>query len=433
MLDYKTIGACRVCGSTELTDLFGLGAQFVSNFVEQNAIESGPRVPIDIALCRQCSLVQAKHTAPNDFMFSRHYWFRSGVTQTLRDALKDVAEAAQRAVALRPGDVVLDIGANDGTGLRCFDAPGIVRVACEPAANLAEECRVGIDCLIRDFWNYAAYRTALYLDPRTKRWELLPKAKVITACGMFYDLEDPNAFVADVARALAPDGLFVAQIMCLKQMAEKFDVGNLAHEHLSYFSARSLRHLFQAHGLSVVDVEENEVNGGSYRLYVRHRQWAWDHDAEVEAGQIRFVAAEESECHAWPGALPLHDPEFYAAWFDRVCANRDACVRYLRARRAEGKRIWILGASTKGNVIAQWYGFDADMIEAAAERSPEKVGLHMVGTGIPIRSEEDFRRSGADVAVILPYSFAAEIMERERAFRERGGLFVLPLPQFKVV
>lgn len=423
-MTYTTRKTCRVCGGSDLTPLFSLGTQAVSDFVPAEKVSHGTKCLIEIELCRGCSLVQAKHTAEQEFLYRRFYWFKSGTTQTLRDALTEAAQTAQRLANLQPGDVVLDIGSNDSTQLRAYTTPGIIRVGCEPANNLAEEARAGIDCLIRDFWSYAAYRTALYFDRQAARWELLPKAKIITAFGMLYDAEFPGAFIGDVAKALAPDGLFVAQLMCLKQTIDRGDVGNFAHEHLLYFSLQSFEWLLERHGLILLDIEENNVNGGSYRFYVGHKE----NKFRFPDGLKRIVEARVVEQR-----MGLASPDTYAAFHRRLCENRDRCVTFLREEKALGKRIWILGASTKGNVIAQFYGMDPSLIEAAAERSPEKVGLYMIGTGIPIRSEEAFRAAQPDIAVILPYAFAGEIMEREREFAERGGRFVVPLPEFKVV
>ena len=152
----KPITACRVCSSADLVPLFSLGEQFVSDFVEKDH-RGGVKVPIELVLCNDCTLVQQRYTAPQDFMYTRHYWYRSGTTATMRDALRDVAAAAERVANLQPGDVVLDIGSNDGTLLRSYQVPGIVRVGVEPASNLATaENYEGLE-LINDFWSIEAY------------------------------------------------------------------------------------------------------------------------------------------------------------------------------------------------------------------------------------------------------------------------------------
>jgi SAM-dependent methyltransferase len=448
MSRYTSITGCRACGSKELTPLFSLGDQYVSNFV--TAADMGqiklaatvakagvataatekinalfPKVPIDIELCRDCTLVQAKHSASLDKLYRERYWYRSGVTATMRDALKNVVEAAVANVDdLVYGDVVLDIGSNDGTLLRYYDevridefGTKVAKVGVEPAKNLAVEGARGVDIFISDFWSAEAYFKGSGAMRGPTR-----KAKIITACGMFYDMEDPNAFIADVAKVLAPGGVFVAQLMCLRNMLNVGDVGNLAHEHLEFYSLRSLMLLFEKYGLEIFDLETNSVNGESYRLYIGHKN---DHVPTFGA-LARFQDAWNAEKH-------LSDPATFERFYRGMDLNRLRCREFLLRAKSHGKRTWILGASTKGSVICQWYGLDASLIEAAADRSPEKHGLYTVGTGIPIKSEEAFRAAKPDFALILPYTFRQEIMERERAHRDHGGKFIVPIPVFEVL
>ena len=439
---YTTRTTCRVCGSADLTPLFSLGEQFVSDFVDADKIHSGHRCPIELELCRNCTLVQAKHTAPQDFLYTRHYWYRSGVTETMRNALSDVAEAASEVVNLKPGDVVLDIGSNDGTLLRAYErcAPGVVRVGVEPAVNLATEENYeqkGLHCL-RGFWSAGDYLGCEQV--RLNKWRPANNPKAVTAVGMFYDLEDPNQFIADVAKVLHPEGVFIAQLMCLKQTVENGDVGNFAHEHLEFYSLKSLGHLFGKHGLEIFRTEENDVNGGSYRIYAKHAGFRAEAvrcpDPEDAANNQKMLAAEQR--------MGLDDPATYAAFFDRLCANRDKVVRFIRRQVELSGRLWVYGASTKGNVILQWYGLTAwnayldtlpnrlsapyPLIQAAADRSPEKYGKHTIGTGIQIRSEEEFRKADPDYALVLPYTFLPEMIERERDWLRGGGEFIVPLP-----
>ncbi|MEK0326938.1 MAG: methyltransferase domain-containing protein, partial [Nitrosopumilus sp.] len=154
-----------------------------------------------------CGLVQLRDSAPQELLYSGRYWYRSGVTKTMRDALRDITQSIESKIDLGVGDVVLDIGSNDGTLLRSYEAKGIITVGIEPATNLQEEGEKGINRLMHEFWDAESYMT-----------QMGTRAKVITAIGMFYDLEDPNKFIADVATVLRDDGIFVAQLMCLKNM-----------------------------------------------------------------------------------------------------------------------------------------------------------------------------------------------------------------------
>lgn len=396
---------CRLCGSGGLREVFSLGEQYISDFVSYDKISTGLKAPLELVLCERCSLLQLRHTAPQEILYARHYWYRSGVTATMRRALRDITEQVEAMVPLRRGDVVLDIGANDGTLLASYSVPGLRRVGCEPANNLVDLLREHAEYVMHDFWDYERYRELV------RQWGLAEggKAKVITAIGMFYDLEDPNQFIRDARRALAAEGIFVAQLMCLAPMLEKNDVGNICHEHLEYYSLESLEYLFKANGLEIFKVEENDVNGGSYRIYARHDRGTG-------------ISLEEKFTF-----------EDFKAFARRVQDNRDRCVEFIQQEVGRGKTVYVYGASTKGNVILQYYGLDHRLIKAAAEKSPEKWGKYTVGTGIPIVSEAEARRARPDYFLVLPWAFFEEFYEREREWRAGGGQFIVPLPEFRVV
>lgn len=397
-METTTRSTCRLCGAAELRDVFSVGNQYINDFVPKDKIGQGLRAPLDLVTCGKCSLLQLRHTAPQELLYARHYWYRSGVTDTMRRALRNITAQIEPMVNLQAGDVVLDIGANDGTLLASYEVPGIVRVGCEPANNLVEQLREKADHVIHDFWTYENYQALG-----------LPKAKVVTAIGMFYDLEEPNQFIRDAQRALADDGVFVAQLMCLTPMLEKNDLGNICHEHLEYYSLESLRYLFETNGLEMFKIEENDVNGGSYRIFARH----------FKGTGISFAEKVTNE--------DLN------AFGERLRRNRDACVNFIKQEVAKGKTVYVYGASTKGNVILQYYGLDASLITAAAERSPEKWGKYTIGSWIPIVSEAEARQAQPDYFLVLPWAFFDEFYEREKEWRDKGGKFIVPLPEFRVV
>ena len=410
MSDYKTIDQCRACSDHNLTPLFSLGSQYVSDFVGVGHIRTGNLCPIDVVLCNGCALVQLKHTAPQDFLYTRHYWYRSGVTRTMCLALADIAASAQGLVRLGTGDVVLDIGSNDGTLLRSYTEP-VVRVGVEPADNLAQEGAAGIDQLIHAFWDFNVY------------YDQIGKlAKVVTAIGMFYDLDDPNQFIADIASALHKDGLFIAQLMTLRNTINKNDVGNFCHEHLEFYSYKSLSYLFEKHGLEIIDVQTNDVNGQSDRYYVRHRGGSLQPEYGA-AERIANIKARE---------VLLDNPKLYTTFFQGLEYNKKRVHDFVEYVNRMDKMVWVYGASTKGNVILQYYGLDSTIIQGAAERSPSTCGKFTVGTGIPIY-DEDTAREHADYFLILPYAFTHEFLEREKKWRDAGGKFIVPLPEMVIL
>ena len=391
------IDRCRVCGSRALEPVFTLGDLYVSDFPTARTA-SGISGPLEMVLCSECTLLQLKHTAPQEILYARHYWYSSGVTDTMRRALRDITDSIERLLPLADHDLVLDIGANDGTLLATYTNPTLRRVGCEPANNLVGLLREVTPHVIHGFWERAAFE------------RLFPgeRARVITAIGMFYDMDDPNTFIADAAAVLAGDGVFVAQLMCLRPMLEKNDLGNICHEHLEYYSLESLRRLFEQNGLEIFGLEENDVNGGSYRLFARH-----------------FTT----------GSMPLADRftrQDYLDFFARIERSKRACVDFIKGEVARGKRVYVYGASTKGNTILQYYGLTDEWIRGAAERSPEKWGRYTVGTLIPIVSEDE-ARANADYFLILPWAFLNEFLTREADWRAAGGQFIVPLPEFRVL
>lgn len=399
---YTTRSTCRACGSRSLQELFSLGAQHVSDFVKTQPPDDA-KVPIDVVMCSDCTLVQQLHTAPSDFMYTRHYWYRSGTTDWMRKHLGDLASVSIQYLA--DGDSILDIGSNDGTFLRQlgYMRPDTVRVGVEPALNLVEDGRRGLSMLVSDFWSVGALGS--FADT---------KFKVVTALGMFYDLEDPNQFIRDVAHVLHKDGVFIAQLMCAYNMYQMMDVGNLCHEHLEFYTLRSLDRLFASHGLEIFDVETNDCNGQSYRLFVRHAG-----GDGPESLNVQLARGVEQE---------ITQPRMWKDWFRRLCEQRDRCVDYVSRHHL----VWVYGASTKGNTILQWYGFDRSLIDGAVDKSVEKHGRKTVGTDIPIHDEE-FGRRRAQRFLILPYAFISEFLLREREWLARGGKFIVPLPTFKEI
>jgi NDP-4-keto-2,6-dideoxyhexose 3-C-methyltransferase len=411
---------CRVCEGT-LEPILSLGEQYVSNFVNPGDKE-GIKAPLELMLCNRCNLLQLKHTVPGEHLY-QNYWYRSGTNQTMRNALADIANGAELLLHLKAGDAVLDIGCNDGTLLHSYKTGGIYKIGFDPAQNLAQFSRKFADKIISNFFSAETYAE----DSDVKKHH----PKIITSIAMFYDLENPNKFVSDIKTVMHPDGLWIVQMSYLPLMLKQNEFGNICHEHLEYYSLHSLEYLLKLHDFEVVDAELNDVNGGSLRVYIRNNNADKSIFGDLTCRELamnRIAALREAEKN-----LKLDDVKTYrefAVWIERI---KQDVVNFIKAEVGKGKKVYIYGASTKGNTVLQYFGLDRTLITAAAERNPDKWGKVTVGTQIPIISEEDARAAKPDYFLVLPWHFIEEFKQREKEFLLQGGRFILPAPNFTLI
>ena len=415
----KTRNTCRVCGGS-VEPILSLGDQYVSNFPAPEQPD-GPKAPLELVLCGDCQLLQLKHTVPGDVMYE-NYWYRSGTNQTMRNALADIAQKAEALAHLNRGDCVLDIGCNDGTLLASYRTDGIYKIGFDPAENLAVLSRKAAQKVLVGFFD--ADRFLADVELRTRR------PKIITSIAMFYDLEDPNRFVADIKRILDPSGLWIIQMSYLPLMLKQNDFGNICHEHLEYYSLHSLEYLLKRHDFVIADVELNDVNGGSFRIYVRNRTAA---DSSFGSDLYRKQAADRvRELREQESRMRLDTADPYREFAARVEQIKNDVSGFVKERVEQKKKIYVYGASTKGNTMLQYFGLDKSLITAAAERNPDKWGKVTVGTRIPIVSEAEAREASPDYFLVLPWHFVEEFKAREKDYLSHGK-FIVPLPEFALI
>lgn len=392
---------CRSCNSEKIIEVLNLGEQYLSDFVDKD--QKVDKYPLNLVMCKECTLVQLNDTTPPQSLYTERYGYKSGINDTMRDHLAAIVLAATLRIKLEPQDVVIDIGANDGSLIKYYP-PEVWKVVYEPIKKYAEECTKYAHIVFNDFFN-----PQLFLNISGGK-----KAKVITAISMFYDLDDPNEFVSGVAQILDPQGLFIIQQNYLSGMLEQNAFDNIVHEHLEYYSLTSLEKLLNRHGLEVVEVEENNLNGGSFRTFVKHMD------------TVKKMRYKERQ-------LKLDKQGSYFLFSLRVRQNKKKLMEFLNKEKLKGKKIYLYGASTRGNTLIQYCGITKDLIPYAVERNPEKWGKYYGGSGIEIISEEQARKDKPNYFLVLPWFFKDEIVKREEEFRKQGGKLIFPLPQFEVI
>lgn len=402
------IRECRSCKSKKLTTVLSLGKSYLSDFVTTN--KKPASYPLVLVLCNDCNLLQLKHTAPSFLLYTEHYGYKSGINQTMKTELKEIAQKnIEKLNSSKKKLLVMDIGANDGSLLSTY-SKSLERVGVEPIKKLAKECKAHAHIVINDFFNYEAYKKAL-----GER-----KADIISAISCFYDMEDPNQFVADVKKVLDENGIFVVQQNYLVKMLTQNAFDNIVHEHLEYYSLLVLQNLLKRHGLEVFDLELRELNGGSFRTYIGF------------AGK-RPISNSVYEQQELEKLIGLHRKKIYTDFAKRIRKTKKEVYSFIKSKVTEGKKVYLYGASTRGNTLLQYFDLDNKLIEKAVERNPEKWGKKIASVNIPIISEEQARKEKPDYMLVLPWFFKEEFLEREQAFLQSGGHFIFPLPQLEII
>ena len=398
MANVKHVTECRSCRAPLSKTIFDIGELKINAFMIEPNTDIGSAA-LTLVHCEECDLIQLSHTVREEDLY-KNYWYLSRLNKKIVDNLQACTDAAKSWVHILDGDYVLDIGANDGTLLSFYDSDKVIRVGCDPAQNIHSELEKNCDVLIGDFFNKENWQAAVG-DKR---------AKIITTIAMFYDLDDPNSFVSDIKSTLAPDGLWLCQLMTAAPMLDTNDLGNVIHEHIEYYSYKSLVNLMERHGLQIHKVKMNDINGGSYQLFIRHadENGSCEFDEDVSVDRID-------------------------QWAKNIAQNRSDTMEFIQQEVADGKKIYIMGASTKGNTIMQYYGLDSDTITGAAEIHPDKIGKYLVGSSIPIVHEDD-AKADADYFLVFPFHFKQLFTNHiMKDWIAEGGKLIFCTPEFEVV
>ncbi|MEO5984197.1 MAG: class I SAM-dependent methyltransferase, partial [Ferruginibacter sp.] len=360
---------CRVCGSASLKKVIDLGPQYLQGSFVKPGKEMPSSRKIDCTLVRcnpetdenACGLLQMEHSVPSEILYAA-YWYRSGTNNTMRNHLKDIVDTVVETVKNVKHPSVLDIGCNDGT-LLGFYPKHFIKYGCDPS-DVAQEVKDAT--VVQDIF------------PSEELFKILEgeKLDVITSIAMFYDLEDPVAFVKGIKRFLSSRGVWVFEMSYMPRMLALDSYDTICHEHLEFYSLAVIEKILSMGGLKVFRISFNDINGGSIRCYATHKENS-KRDSAEDQQLINEIRHREFD-------LELDKDNPYMAFQQRIEKLKTDLHDLLVRLRGEGKRIHIYGASTKGNTILQWCNIDNTLVDFAAERNPDKFGAMTLGTSIPI-------------------------------------------------
>ena len=419
---HREIDKCRICGNHDLKSLVNLGAQRLTGVFPKSRSEVLESGPLELVKCfegnggEHCGLVQLRHTCSLEKMYGDNYGYRSGLNRSMVAHLKDVADKAMGWVDLREGDVILDIGSNDGTLLQSYPNGTFRRVGIDPTATIAKFGRYYPESITRICDFFSADRVKQVLGPT--------KAKIVTSIAMFYDLDDPCEFVRNVCEVLAPDGVWVFEQSYMPMLLEQNAYDVVCHEHLEYYGMRQIKWMLDAAGLKIVDLEQNDINGGSFKITAAHS--ASPHSSAFASEVVNRLLDRESK------SLGLASSS-YRCFEEHILRHKARLLSLLAHIRGEGKMTLGYGASTKGNVILQYCGITAEELPFIGEVNEEKFGAFTPGSLIPIIPEAQAKAMAPDYFLVLPWHFRENILQRERETLASGVKFIFPLPDIEIV
>jgi hypothetical protein len=411
---YREIKKCRICGNSRLAPIIDLGRQYLTGVFPKTRGERLTAGPLELLKCHGdgledvCGLVQLKQSYRLDEMYGANYGYRSGLNRSMVEHLQEKARRILKIASPDAGDLIVDIGSNDSTLLQAYPKGRYRLVGIDPTGTKFSEYYPKHIQLVPDFFSSKIFKSVFGGK----------KAKIVSSVAMFYDIEDPLAFMREIREVLHDDGVWIFEQSYMPTMLDMNAYDTICHEHLEYYRLKQVKYMTDRAGFKIIDIEFNDVNGGSFSVAAAKSGSAFPECTAL----IHKVLRQEQKM-----GLDLLAP--YVKFRQRVYKHRDVLRAHLHRIRSGKKLVLGYGASTKGNVILQFCNITGKDIPFIAEINEDKFGSYTPGTWIPIISEKEAKAMRPDYFMVLPWHFRENILSREKAFLKSGGKLLFPLPR----
>lgn len=408
---------CRSCGETAVQPVLSLGSIPLANALLTHERLTRPEetFPLEMVFCPRCSLVQITETIAPEKLFHEYFYY-SSFSETVLQNARAITERLIARCKLSRSSLVVEIASNDGYLLQNYCQYGIPVLGVEPAQNIAQVAEGRGIPTINEFFDE---KLAAEMRGRGQQ------ADVIHAHNVIAHVADLHSVVAGMAILLKPDSVAVIENHYVKDLIDYVEFDAVYHEHLCYYSVTSFRNLFALHGLRLVDVERLPIHGGSLRVYFQRA----DGPCSLAKDGMQRVTALLDEEASWG----VTDFGFYQNFGNKVERLRHNLLALLHEIKAQGKRIVVYGASAKSATLLNYFGIGAETLDYVVDRSTVKQGHYTPGTHLLIRPPEALLETLPDYVLLLAWNFADEVLAQQAEYRARGGRFILPIPELKVV
>ena len=405
------IKKCRSCSSSSLKFISSLGRQYLTGIFPKSKQEKIPKGDLSMVICGKCELLQLEHSFDAELMYGDNYGYLSSLNPHMVKHLKTKSGKLKKIVNLEKSDTVIDIGSNDGTSLSNYSKLNTL-IGVDPTIKKLKKFYRKDIITVPSFFEFSSIKK--YLNKQ--------KAKIITTISMFYDLPAPINFAKDVYESLDDDGIWHLEQSYMPLMIKNTSYDTICHEHLEYYSLKSIKYIFDEVGFKIIDLEFNDINGGSFAITVAKKN-----SKHKENTKLVDWLLKKEDIHNY-NSFSTH-----ILFFENVKKHKLLLKELLLNLKDMGKKMIGYGASTKGNVMLQYCNIDSSILDVIVDVNREKHNRFTPGSNIKIVGEQVIKKIKPDYMIVMPWHFKSFILQKEKKFLSSGGKLIFPLPDIEIL